>query len=86
MTARNAQGRFVNADHAAAERVIEAAVREAVTLLRRGLYRGFVTYGEGGRTGTPRRYRGVEADHRHQATQVLAHAGHAASLLLERAS
>ena len=72
MTARNTQGRFVNADHAAAERVIEAAVREAVTLLRRGLY-------------GPRGARKVEADHLFIARGHLAHAGHAASLLLERA-
>jgi hypothetical protein len=69
MTTRDARGRFTNADHAAAERVIEAAVREAVRLLRRGLY---------GDRGARR----VEADHRHMATVVLEHAAHAAGPLL----
>ena len=81
MTARDRHGKFVNADHAAAERVIEAAVREAVTLLRRGLYRAEVVSWDGEKL-LPSIVR-VEADHRHLATQVLAHAGHAASLLLD---
>ena len=74
MTARDARGRFVSADVAAAERVLEAAVWEAIGLLRFGLYLD---------DGTRR----VESDHRHLATRVLANAAHAvAPLLSERAS
>ena len=75
MTARNAQGRFVSAQQAdalTAERVLERAVEEAVTLLRRGLY-------------GPRGARKVEADHLFIARGHLAHAGHAADLLLSHA-
>lgn len=72
MTTRDARGRFVSADIAAAERVLEAAVREAVRHLRAGLY---------GRRGE----RMVEADHRHLATRALANAAHAVAPLLREA-
>lgn len=42
MTGRDCRGRFVNADEAAATRVLEAAVREAVRL-----FRDVAGYGEG---------------------------------------
>lgn len=69
MAERDNRGRFVNADRAAADRVLEAAVREAVTVLRRGLY---------GERGARR----VEADHRILAAMALEHAAHAAAPLL----
>jgi len=64
-----------------AELVLAAAVEEAVALLRRGLYSGSVTVGE----NEPRRYRGVEADHRHRATMTLYAAAQSADLILRRA-
>jgi hypothetical protein len=73
MTTRDARGRFVSADVAAAERVLEAAVREAVSLLRFGLYLD---------NGTRR----VESDHRHLAARTLENAAHAVEPLLRSAS
>jgi hypothetical protein len=73
MSTRDARGRFVSADVAAAERVLEAAVREAVGLLRFGLYDD---------NGTRR----VESDHRHLAARVLRTAAHAVEPLLRAAS
>ena len=63
----------LKADQQAAERLLKAAVREAMHLLRRGLY---------GDRGA----RQVEADHQYLATRVLTHAAYGADLLLERAS
>jgi hypothetical protein len=74
--ARDARGRFANPDVAAAERVLEAAVEEAVALLSSA--------------PVPEKpdgwLAGIRKVSRVRAEQVLAHAGHAADLLLERAS
>lgn len=80
MSTRDNRGRFVNADTAAAERVLEAGVLEAIRLMRSGLYLMPVRAGDG---RLIRMLKGVESDHRHLATRVLENAGHAAALLLD---
>ena len=73
MTARDSRGRFANPDHAAAERVLERAVREAKDILKRGMYRTV--------SGTH-----VEADHRHMAATTMKDAATVTDLLLRAES
>lgn len=68
MTPRDSRGRFISANVAAAERALEAAVAEAIDLLRRGTYRD----GIGAQ---------VEADHIHMAKRTLLAAAQTAELL-----
>ena len=70
MTARDNRGRFQNADVAAAERVLEAAVREAVAIL----------------AGIDSLEPGPKYSARKRSQAVLAHAAHAAEPLLRSAS
>lgn len=85
MTARDARGRFVSDDTFAAERVLEAAVREAVAILRRGLYKSAeIDPAQGGIERVARRH--IEADHRFLAKRALEHAAHAVEPLLRSAS
>lgn len=82
--ARDSRGRFVSANVAAAELVLETAVAEAVDLLQRGIYVADVVEWGG---QVVRRVRATEADHVFLAERTLLHAGHTADLLLsERAS
>ena len=72
MTARDSRGRFQNADVAAAERVLEAAVREAVAILRA--------------TGGVPASCEIAVTGRILAEDTLAHAAHAVEPLLRSAS
>ena len=79
MTARNSKGQFVSPDAAAAERVLERAVEEAIAMLRRGLYREVISTIDG---RVVKVVKGIEADHKWTARQALLHAAHAVEPLL----
>lgn len=84
MTARDSRGRFVSPDAAAAERVLQRAVEEAIAVLRRGLYKSAeIDPAQGGIERVARRH--IEADHRFLAKRALEHAAHAAEPLLRGA-